>query len=190
MPYEITIQSRTPESAEIVRRVQRAVRLSEQLNQLPYHEMAAIRAAWAELTGQPVDDTFHLIPPIRTEHGLNIRVGRDVFINHGCTLMDIGGIDIGDEVMIGPNASLITSGHPLDPTLRRKQIVASPIVVERNVWIGASAMILHGVTVGADAVVAAGAVVTADVPPATVVGGVPARVLRSVYEDDPVRPAG
>ena len=139
-----------------------------------------VRAAWSELTGQVVDDTFHLIPPVRSDQGINIRVGSNVFINHGCTLNDIGGIDIGDEVMIGPNVSLLSSGHPLEPTQRRRGITAAPIVIGRNVWIGAGAMVLQGVTVGADAVVAAGAIVSKDVPAATVVAGAPARVIRDL----------
>jgi hypothetical protein len=82
--------------------------------------------------------------------------------------------------MIGPRVSLLTSGHPLDPGRRRRQIVAAPIVIERGAWIGAGATVLQGVTVGSDAVVAAGAVVTRDVPPRTLVAGVPAQVLRKI----------
>jgi acetyltransferase-like isoleucine patch superfamily enzyme len=107
-----------------------------------------------------------------------------VFINQNCTLSDIGGITIGDEVFIASGVSLITSGHPIDPTVRRRQITAAPIVIERGVWICTGATVLHGVTVGEDSVVAAGAVVTRDVPAGVVVGGVPARVLRPVTPDD------
>jgi acetyltransferase-like isoleucine patch superfamily enzyme len=153
------------------------------VDRLPYADQDAIRAAWAELTDTEPDPTFRLIPPVYSDQGVNIRVGRDVFINHGCTLNDIGGIAIGDEVFIGPRVSLITSGHPIDPAFRRRQIVAAPIVIERGVWICAGATVLHGVTVGEDSVVAAGAVVTRDVPAGVVVGGVPARVLRSVRSD-------
>jgi len=92
--------------------------------------------------------------------------------------MDIGGIEIGDEVLIGPNVQLISSGHPVDPAGRRRTITGDPIVIGRNVWIGAGATVLHGVTVGEDAVIAAGAVVTRDVPARTLVAGVPARVVR------------
>ena len=98
-------------------------------------------------------------------------------------LNDIGGIEIGDDVMIGPRVSLLTSGHPLDPGRRRKQIVAAAIAIERNVWLGAGATVLQGVTVGSDAVVAAGAIVTRDVPPRTLVAGVPAQVLREIGAD-------
>lgn len=166
----------------MVRGVQRAIALTEQLNRIPYADTEAIRAAWSELTGQAVDGTFHLIPPVFSEQGRNIRVGRNVFVNQGCTLNDIGGITLGDDVLLGPNVSLISSGHPLDPATRRKAIVAAPIVLERNVWVGAGATILQGVTIGADAVVAAGAVVTRDVPSATLVAGVPARIVRSIAD--------
>lgn len=161
-------------------RVERAIRVTERLNTLPYDELGAIRATWADLTGQPVDETLRLIPPVYSDHGVNIRLGRDVFINQGCRFNDIGGIEIGDEVMIGPGVSLITSGHPLDPASRRSGITAAPIRIGRNVWIGASAMILQGVTVGADAVIGAGAIVTHDVPPATLAVGVPAKVIRTL----------
>jgi acetyltransferase-like isoleucine patch superfamily enzyme len=180
MAAELTVHSGTPESRDLYAKIQRAIALTERLNRIPFADADAIRQAWSELTGTAVDPTFSLIPPVYSEHGLSIRVGRNVFINQGCTLNDIGGIDIGDDVLIGPRVSLITSGHPLDPVERRRQIVAAPIVVERNVWLAAGATVLHGVTVGADSVVAAGAVVTRDVPPGTLVAGVPARVVRPI----------
>ncbi|MCW3014052.1 MAG: hexapeptide repeat-containing transferase [Solirubrobacterales bacterium] len=181
---EVSIHSGTPESRDLVGRVQRAIGLTERLNRIPYDDREAIREAWSELTGTVVDEAFHLIPPLYSDHGLNIRVGRSVFINQACILNDIGGIEIGDEVMIGPRVSLLTAGHPLDPGRRRRQIVAAPIVIERAVWLGAGATVLQGVTVGSDAVVAAGAVVTRDVPPRTLVAGVPAQVLREIAADE------
>ena len=175
---------RAPEARPIFERVNRAIALTERLNRLPYADQDAIRAAWAELTETEVDPTFRLIPPVYSDQGVNIRLGRDVFVNQGCILNDIGGITIGDEVFVGPRVSLITSGHPIDPAFRRSRIVAAPIAVERGVWLCTGATVLHGVTVGEDSVVAAGAVVTRDVPAGVVVGGVPARVLRSVRPDD------
>ncbi len=175
-----TIHGRTPESRAFVEDVERAWRLVERLNALPAGDQPRIRAALAELTETAVDESLRLVPPFRTEYGRNLRVGRDVFINHGCTIMDLGGVEIGDEVMIGPNVQIITSGHPLDPETRRSTIVADPIRIERNVWIAAGATIIGGVTVGRDAVVAAGAVVTKDVPPRTLVAGVPAAVVRRI----------
>jgi acetyltransferase-like isoleucine patch superfamily enzyme len=179
-----SMEVRAPEARPIFERVNRAIALVERLNCLPYAEQDAIRAAWAKLTDTEVDPTFRLIPPVYSDQGVNIRVGRNVFINHNCTLNDIGGITIGDEVFVGPRVSLITSGHPTDPALRRRQIVAAPIAIERGVWLCTGATVLHGVTVGEDSVVAAGAVVTRDVPAGVVVGGVPARVLRPVMAAD------
>jgi acetyltransferase-like isoleucine patch superfamily enzyme len=183
MKVEVLINGGTPESRELYGRVQRGIGLTERLNRIPYDDQEAIRQAWIELTGTTVDDAFHLIPPLYSDHGLNIRVGRNVFINQACMLNDIGGIEVGDDVMIGPRVSLLTAGHPLEPGRRRRQIVAAPIAIERNVWLGAGATVLQGVTVGSDAVVAAGAIVTRDVPPRTLVAGVPARVLREIGAD-------
>ena len=161
-------------------RVERAIRLTEGLNKLSYDDRAAIRAVWTELTGQPVDETFNLIPPVYCDHGVNIRVGRKVFINQRCQLNDIGGIEIGDDVMLGPGVNLITSGHPVDPAARFDGITAAPIHLENNVWIGAGATILQGVTVGENSVIAAGAVVTHDIPPNTLAAGVPAKLIRKI----------
>ena len=183
MKVERSIDGGTPESREMYGKVQRAIGLTERLNRIPYDDREAIRKTWNELTGDEVDETFHLIPPLYSDHGVNIRVGRNVFINQACILNDIGGIEIGDDVMIGPRVSLLTAGHPLDPVRRRRKVVAAPIVIERNVWLGAGATVLQGVTVGADAVVAAGAVVTRDVPPGTLVAGVPGQVLREISAD-------
>lgn len=85
--------------------------------------------------------------------------------------------------MIGPNVSMITTGHPLDPSQRRAVTIGKPIAIERNVWIAAGATVIGGVTVGENAVVAASSVVTRNVPPNTLVGGNPARVIRSIGAD-------
>ena len=111
-----------------------------------------------------------------------IDAGKDVFINSGCHFQDQGGIIIGDGSFIGHNVVLATINHDLDPANNRKNHYA-PITIESHVWIGSSATILPGVTIGKWAVVAAGAVVIKDVPPHTVVGGVPARVLKTVRND-------
>jgi acetyltransferase-like isoleucine patch superfamily enzyme len=192
MKVEVSIDGGTPESRELYGRVQRAMGLTERLNRIPYGDREAIRQAWIELTGTGVDEAFDLIPPLYCDHGLNIRVGRNVFINQACMLNDIGGIEIGDDVMISPRVSLLTAGHPLEPGRRRRQIVAAPIAIERNVWLGAGATVLQGVTIGSDAVVAAGAILTRDVPPRTLVAGVPARVLREIdaEAEDAGPPAG
>ena len=176
------IPRRTPESAAMVANVKRAMAITARLNRLTFDHAAEVRALFSELIGETVDESFSLIPPFYTESGVNIRVGRNVFVNQNCTFYDLGGLDIGDDVLIGPNVSLITSGHPLEPSQRRAGVVAKPIVIEKNVWIAAGATLIGGVTVGENSVVAAGSVVTKDVPPNTLVGGNPARVIRSIAE--------
>jgi len=160
--------------------VRRAMAITARINRLGFDDADQVRALLAELIGRPVDDSVTLIPPFYATGGADTRVGRNVFINQNCTLYDLGGIDIGDDVMIGPNVSLITSGHPLEPSRRRAAVTAAPIVIERNVWIAAGAIVIGGVTVGENSVVAAGSVVTRDVPANTLVGGNPARVIRSL----------
>jgi acetyltransferase-like isoleucine patch superfamily enzyme len=168
------------ETRAVTRGVPRAFACCEAINRLAYADQDAIRAAWSELTGQAMDERFHLVPPVFSDHGLKLRVGANVFINHGCTLNDMGGIQIGRDCMLGPNVSLLTAGHPTAVADRRAGITVAPIVIGTNVWVGAGAIILGGVTVDDGAVVAAGAVVTRDVPPATLVAGVPARTVRAL----------
>ncbi len=163
--------------------VRRAMRLTAELNKLSFDDAIKVRALFSELTGQEVDESFSLIPPFYTAGGTRIRVGRKVFINQCCTIYDMGGVDIADLVMIGPNVNIITAGHALEPSRRRAYIEAKPIVIQRNVWIATAATILGGVTVGENSVVGAGSVVTRDVPPNTFVAGVPATVIRSLDQD-------
>lgn len=173
----------TPESAAMARGARRAMILTSRLNRLSYDEADAIRALFSELTGQMVDESFVLAPPFFTSGGTEIRVGRNVFINQNCTFYDLGGLHIADDVMIGPNVSLITSSHPIAPSQRRDGVLAKPIVIGKNVWIAAGATVIGGVTIGENAVVAAGSVVTKDVPADTLVAGNPAQVIRSIRED-------
>ena len=160
--------------------VPRAFACCEAINRLPYADQDAIRGAWSRLTGRPVAEGFRLVPPVHSDHGAGLRVGANVFINHGCTLNDIGGIDIGQDTMIGPNVSLLTTGHPTRVAERRDGITVAPIHIGADVWIGAGAIVLGGVAIGDGAVVAAGAVVTRDVAAASLVAGVPARAVRSL----------
>jgi acetyltransferase-like isoleucine patch superfamily enzyme len=176
------IARRTPESAAMSADVKRAMAITARLNRLTYNDGGEVRALFSELIGNKVDDSFLLIPPFYATGGTDTRIGRNVFINQNCTFYDLGGIDIADDVLIGPNVSIITSGHPVAPSQRHAFTIAKPIVIERNVWVATGATIIGGVTVGENSVVAAGSVVTKDVPPNTLVGGNPARVIRSIAD--------
>lgn len=172
------IRAKTPESRALVDRVKVATRLSSKLSAYCMDEAESIQKAFEELIGKPVGDSFTLIPPFYADHGLSITVGRAVFIGYECAFTGHGAINIADQVMIAHKVNLVTAGHPVEPDKRRTHITAEPITIDTNVWIGTAATILPGVRIGADAVVGAGAVVTHDVPPATLVAGVPATVIR------------
>ncbi len=159
---------------------QETIRLSMELN-CGYHTPEEIREIMAKLTGKPIHNTFRLFPPFYADFGKNIAFGKDVFINSGCHFQDQGGITIGDGALIGHNVVLATVNHDLDPKNNRRNHYA-PITIGNHVWIGSNATILPGVTIGEWSVVAAGAVVTKDVPPYCVVGGVPARIIKTVEE--------
>ena len=177
------IPRRTPESAAMVAAVSRARQMTAAINRLSHDDAERIRTMFGDLIGKELDSTVSLIPPLYTTGGGNTRIGRNLFINQNCTMYDLGGLDIADDVMIGPNVSLITSGHPIAPSQRRAGVTASPIVIERNVWIAANVTVIGGVTIGENSVVAAGSVVTKDVPANTLVGGNPAKVIRSIVEE-------
>jgi acetyltransferase-like isoleucine patch superfamily enzyme len=174
------IYRRTPESAAMVANTKRAMAITAKLNRLTFDDAEEVRALFSDLIGKKVDESFLLIPPFFTAGGDEIRVGKNVFVNQNCTFYDLGGLDIADDVMIGPNVSLITAGHPVESSQRRAVTIGRPIAIGRNVWIGTGAIIIGGVTVGENSVVAAGSVVTKDVPPNTLVAGNPARLIRSI----------
>ena len=155
-----------------------AMRITGVLNN-SYHSPEEIRRIFSELTGRQVDESFRMFPPFYTECGKNIHVGRNVFINFCCHFQDQGGVYIGDDVLIGSNVVMATINHDMDPEKRHLHHL-EPIHIGSRVWIGANATILPGVTVGDGAIIAAGAVVNKDVPANTVVGGVPARVIKSI----------
>ena len=161
---------------------QEAVRIGMELN-CQYHTSEEIREIMGRLTGKKIDDSFRLFPPFYTDFGKNITIGKDVFINSGCHFQDQGSITIGDGSLIGHNVVLVTINHDLNPKENRKNHYA-PIKIGSHVWIGSNATVLPGVTVGDWAVIAAGAVVTKDVPARTVVGGVPAKILKAVPKED------
>ncbi len=123
----------------------------------------------------------YVTPPFLCEFGKTISIGKKCFINMGVTMLDNAPIVIGNNVLIGPSTQLYTAGHPLDYKKRRNwECVTAPIQIEDDVWIGGNVVICQGVTIGARSVIAAGSVVTKDVPANSLVGGVPAKVIRSI----------
>lgn len=144
-----------------------------------YHTPDEVRLLLSELFGYEVPKTFRVFPPFYTDFGKNISVGEGVFINACCHFQDHGGVTIGDGSQIGHNVVFATLNHGLAPE-DRKMTYPAPIVLGKNVWIGSNATILQGVTIGDNAVIAAGAVVTKNVAANTIVGGVPAKVIKTI----------
>lgn len=147
-----------------------------------FENMNLIRNLFFELIGQPVDNSFTLFPPFNADYGQNIVVGKGVFINSGCCFQDQGGINIGNNVLIGPQVVIATLNHDFAPQ-NRKSMIAKAVVIEDNVWIGAHATICPGVSIGQNSVIAAGAVVTHNVPPNVVVAGVPAKIIKNIEDN-------
>ena len=173
-----TITANSPLHAVMHETSQEALRITGELNG-GYHEPARVRELLAELTGREVDESVTLFPPFTSDFGKNIRLGRRVFLNAGCRFQDQGGIEIGDDCLIGHNTVIATLNHDLAPS-RRGDLHPARVTIGRHVWVGANATILPGVTIGDHAVIAAAAVVTRDVPARAVVVGSPARVVRTV----------
>lgn len=157
---------------------QEAIRITIQINN-SYHTHEEIIKLMSELTGTEIHESFALFPPFYTDCGKNIKIGKRVFINSGCKFQDQGGIIIGDDVLVGHNCVIATLNHVMDPD-KRADMIPAPVKIGNKVWIGANVTILQGVTIGEGAVIAAGAVVNKDVPARTVVGGIPAKVLKEI----------
>jgi acetyltransferase-like isoleucine patch superfamily enzyme len=155
----------------------RTLRLSVQLNTATNTD--EVRTILSDITGNEIDKSTTIFAPFHTNFGRYIRIGKNVFINHACSFLDMGGITIEDDVLIGPKVSLVSENHPIDPT-QRKSLIGKPILIKKNAWIGAAATILPGITVGENSIVAAGAVVTKDVPDNCIVAGNPAKQIKTI----------
>jgi acetyltransferase-like isoleucine patch superfamily enzyme len=149
----------TPESRAFAERVALVMGLTSRLNLLAYDDLDGRRALLTEIFGGPVPDSLSVLPPFYCDYGLGASFGEGVFINQGCYFLDLGGITIGDRVLVGPGVTLSTGGHPVELSERY------------DVWIGAAATVTPGVTIGRGSVVGAGAVVAKDVPAMSVVTG-------------------
>lgn len=171
------IRLNDPEYYKINEVVSRTIKLSQQLN--CSDNIDTVRELLSEIIGIEIDESTTIFPPFYTNFGKFISIGKNVFINHACSFLDMGGITIEDEVLIGPKVNLITENHPIDPNDRRA-LITNPILIKSRAWIGAGATILPGVTIGKNSIIAAGAVVSKDVPDNVIVGGIPAKIIKSI----------
>lgn len=133
-----------------------------------------------------IGEGCYIEPPFYANWGgKHVFLGNYVYANFHLTMTDDGNIYIGNHVMIGPNVTISSAGHPVEPHLRKREIqFNADIHIGNNVWIGGMVMILPGVTIGDDSVIGAGSVVTKDIPAGVVAVGNPCRVLREINERD------
>ncbi|WP_459537484.1 sugar O-acetyltransferase [Methanobrevibacter sp.] len=171
----------SPEHIFMTEKLNEALRITHKINN-EFHTPDEIQELFAKLTNTELNETLNVIPPFNTDFGKNIHIGQRVFINSGCKMQDQGGIYIGDDVLIGHNACLLTLNHEMDPE-NRADMHPKPIHIEDKVWLGSNVTVLPGVTIGEGAIVAAGAVVTKDVESNTIVGGVPAKIIKRISDD-------
>ena len=123
--------------------------------------------------------------PFCCDYGKNIEVGENFYANYNCTILDVGKVIIGDNVMFAPNVSIYTAGHPLHPDSRNSGYeYGISITIGNNVWIGGNAVINPGVKIGNNVVIGAGSVVTKDIPDNVIAVGNPCRVIREISEED------
>lgn len=171
------IDKNDPELPKIWKVVAKTISLSAELNKST--DIVSIREKLSEIIGSQIDRSTTVFVPFFTNFGKHISIGKNVFINHGCSFLDLGGIVIEDDVLIGPKVNLVTENHPIDPA-NRKSLDLKKVIIKKNAWIGAGATILPGITVGENAIVGAGSVVTKDVLPNTIVAGVPAKIVKEI----------
>lgn len=138
-----------------------------------------VRDLLSQITNSEIDESIAVFTPLYINYGKHTKIGNNVFINFDCTFLDLGGITIEDNVLIAPKVNLLSEGHPVEPE-NRQALMVGHIHIKKNAWIGAGAAIMQGVTVGENAIVAAGAVVSKDVPDNTIVGGIPAKIIKSI----------
>lgn len=178
MKSEMNVSAKAYE--EIERINQRNQLLVQQLNDSP-HTLTETREMISQITNESIDETNEIRLPFYTDFGQNLHFGKNDYISNNSMFVDLGGIYIGDNVLIGPNATIASVNHQLAPDKRRNLELKS-VYIHDNAWLGANVTITPGTTIGKNAVVAAGAVVTKDVPENTIVGGVPAKIIKTIEE--------
>ena len=163
---------------EINEIVENTLKLTSELN-TGYKTPDEVRNILSKIIGSKIDNSVQVLTPFNTDFGANIRLGKDVFINKSCMFVDLGGIELEDKVLIGPDVKILSVNHPLD-SKNRRGVILKGVKIKRNAWLGAGVTVCPGVTIGENSVIGAGSVVTKDVPNDTVYAGVPAKFIKNI----------
>lgn len=161
-------------------------------NKLKVHQYNLLRPDENEKRNQLIHnilgkagENVHIEPPFHCDYGTNISVGKNFYANYNCTILDVGKVAIGDNVMFAPNVSVYTAGHPIHPDTRNSGYeYGIAITIGDNVWIGGNVIVNPGVTIGNNVVIGAGSVVTKDIPDNVIAVGSPCKVVREITEED------
>lgn len=130
-------------------------------------------------------NTPHIELPFYCDYGYNIEIGNNFYANYNCTILDCAKVIIGNNVLLGPNVSIFTAGHPVDAEERNQGWeYAFPVTIGNNVWIGGNAVINLGITIGNNVVIGSGSVVTKDIPDNVLAAGNPCKVIRTISDAD------
>lgn len=154
--------------------------LVQKLNSAP-RTKSETREIISQITGEKIDSSTEIRLPFYTDFGQNLHLGKNDYISNCSMFVDLGGIYIGDNVLIGPNATITSVNHHQESS-RRRNLKFDSVYIHDNAWLGANVTVTPGTVIGTNAIVATGAVVTKDVPANTIVGGVPARVIKTIKE--------
>ena len=168
-----------PMDPELVAARVKARDLCQALNATREQQEAERRQLLTELFGSGGGEVW-MQPPFFCDYGWNISLGRRVFFNFNCIVLDVCPVDIGDFTLFGPAVQIYTAMHPLDPIARRSEEFGKRVRIGSDVWVGGAAVICPGVTIGSRSVIGAGSVVTRDIPEAVFAAGNPCRVIRSL----------
>lgn len=177
LPYKGWLDGLTEERVECSRKIY-------EFNLLSPDEYSSVPQKLKEILGKTGENLF-IAAPFHCDYGWNIEVGNNFSANYNLTILDVGKVTIGENVLMGPNVSIYTAGHPIHPVSRNSGYeYGIPVSIGDNTWIGGSTVIMPGVSIGSNVVIGAGSVVTKDIPDWCIAVGNPCSVIRQITEAD------